>query len=99
MLRKPPPGAAWAPPPYELADIGAIQALAKGEANEAQQVRALKWIVETACGTYDLSFRPDSERDTAFAEGRRFVGLTIVKATMMNTQLLRKPNARTEPAT
>lgn len=42
---------------------------------------ALRWIIETAAGTYDMSFRagPDGERETTFAEGRRFVGNQIIK--------------------
>ena len=90
MAQKPPPGAAWAPAPYDPADIGAIQALGRGEAQPHQQTRALKWIVEAVCGTYDQSFRPDSERETAFAEGRRFVGLTLVKATKMDISKLKR---------
>lgn len=89
-MKKPPAGAAWAPVPYEIDDVGAIQALNRGDATPEQQQRALRYIVETAAGTYDLSYRPDSERDTAFAEGRRFVGLTVVKLTKINLQLLRK---------
>lgn len=89
-MKKPPAGAAWAPVPYEIADVGAIQALNRGEATPEQQQRALRYIVEIAAGTYDLSYRPDSERDTAFAEGRRHVGLTLVKLTKINPQLLRK---------
>src|SRR3990167_1568258 len=92
--KKLPVGAPYAPAPYELADIGAIQALAKGEAEPHQQQRALKWLIETVCCTYDLSFRPDSERETAFAEGRRFVGLNIVKATKLRVKLENKPYAR-----
>ncbi len=40
--------------------------------------RAVDWILQTA-GTYDLSFSPLSERETSFAEGKRWVGLQIVK--------------------
>lgn len=76
----------WKPIKYELGDITALQALAQGEADAFQQKRALKWIVQ-ACGTYDLSYRPNSERDTAFAEGRRFIGLQIVKALHLNTSV------------
>lgn len=73
--------APWHPATYNDADMAAIKALAAGTANEAQQRRALDWIVHTACGTYDLSFRPgtDGERETAFAEGKRWVGLQVVK--------------------
>ena len=73
--------APWLPASYEPADTGAIKALQAGNANEGQQQRALAWIINTLCGTYDLSFRPGEggERETAFAEGKRFVGLQIVK--------------------
>lgn len=93
-MDKPPKSSPWLPPEYDIADTAAIQALARGDANAEQQPRALKWIVEALCRTYDLSFRPDSQRETDFAEGKRFVGLQIVKHTKLNTQLLRKDNAR-----
>lgn len=82
--------APWYPPPYELADISALKGLAAGTASPEQQQRALKWIVENACGTYQLSYRPTSDRDTSFAEGRRFVGLQIVKALHLDISILRK---------
>ena len=88
----PPAHAAYLPPRWELADAGAIQALARGEADAAAQVRALRWIVEAASATYDLSFRPgaDGERATSFAEGRRFVGLEIVKLAKLNLASFRR---------
>lgn len=82
--------APWYPPPYDLADISALKGLAAGTASPEQQQRALKWIVENACGTYQLSYRPTSDRDTSFAEGRRFVGLQIVKALHLDISILRK---------
>jgi hypothetical protein len=80
-LKKPPAVEPWHPAPYDDADTYAIKALAAGVANEGQQKRALEWIINTLCGTYDLSYRPGPEgnRDTAFAEGRRSVGLQLVK--------------------
>ena len=56
----------------------ALQALYDGVANEGQQKVALQAIFEL-CGLDDLSYRPDSDRDTAFAEGKRFVGLQLYK--------------------
>lgn len=84
--RKPNPnaGKAWCPVPYEAADITAMQAIATGDADRDQQQRAMKWIIEDAAQTYGLSYRPESERDTAFAEGRRFVGLSVVKLLKLN---------------
>lgn len=83
----------WVPAPYELADISAIQALHRGDATPDQQQRALKWIIESACATYDMSYFPggeDANRDTIFAEGRRFVGNQLVKATKLNLSTLRR---------
>jgi len=82
--------APWYPPAYELADIMAIKGLAAGTASPEQQQRAIKWIIENACATYDLSYRPTSDRDTSFAEGRRFVGLEIVKALKLNASILKR---------
>ena len=81
---------AWEPAKYELGDITAVQAVANGEADAHQQKRALDWIIKQVCWTYELSYRPESERDTAFAEGRRFVGLQIVKALHMNTSVMKR---------
>lgn len=78
--------APWLPPVYEPADVAAIQALARGNASMDQQKRALTWLIEKAAGTYEMSYRPggaEGERDTAFAEGRRFVGNQVVKMTKL----------------
>lgn len=86
--------APWKPPAYEPADASAFQALARGEANQEQQTRALKWLIERAAATYELSYSPRSDRDTAFAEGRRFVGLQVVKMLKLNvSELVRRSNA------
>jgi hypothetical protein len=73
----------WHPSPYDDDDVRSIQALATGTANEGQQKYALRWIVERACGTYDETYFADSERNSAFAEGKRHVGLQIVKLTKL----------------
>ncbi len=80
----------WHPAPYEIADLCAIKGLAAGTASPEQQQRALKWIIESVCATYELSYRPTGDRDTAFAEGRRFVGLQLVKALHLDVSILRK---------
>lgn len=91
-MAKPDKHAPWLPPPYELADITALQALERGDADHHLQQRALKWILEQAAGTYQMSYRggQEGERDTAFAEGRRFVGLQIVKMLRLNASKLRR---------
>lgn len=82
----------WRPADYEVADVAAIQAVANGRASEDQQCRAMRYIIETVCGTYDASFRPDAmggERATAFAEGKRNVGLQLVKLVRISLAVLR----------
>lgn len=95
MARRP-TYAPWLPPKWELADAAAIQALVQGAATADQQQRAVAYIVNALCATYDLSFRPgpDGERDTAFAEGRRFVGLELVKLTKLNLGKMRHDHGR-----
>ena len=66
------------PSPCDKADVYAIKALASGTANDMQQKRALDWILRIACGVGDTTYYPDSERDSAFASGKRFVGMEIV---------------------
>lgn len=77
----------WKPSNWDVEDAGAIQALLRGEALPHQQQRALTFIVETLCGTYDMSYRPTSDRDSCFAEGKRYVGSQIVKLTKANLSL------------
>ena len=91
-MKKPLDSAPWKPVNIEIADASAIQALAQGTADATQQKRALDWIIKVVAGTYDQSYRPgaDGDRDTAFAEGKRFVGTSIVKATILNVSKLRR---------
>lgn len=94
--RRPKSRAPWMPSEYELADASAIQALASGTATAEQQQRALRWLIEHACRTYDQTYfpGPDGARDSDFAQGRRSVGLELVKMTRINLSLLRsKENA------
>lgn len=86
-MKKAPPQ--LSPPIHENADIHAFQSLARGEATPAEQKRALDWMIRAA-NTYEVSFHPDSERLSAFAEGRRFVGLQIVKLLNLNLSKLQK---------
>ena len=88
MPRQPAPHAPYRPPPYDLADVHAIRAVASGTADIDQQKRAVRWIVEQAAGTYQPSFRPEGDRETCFAEGRRFVGLQVVKLVNMPGSVL-----------
>lgn len=79
----------WHPAEWEVEDAYAVQAVMYGRASEDQQKRAMSFILNQLCGTYDLSYRPTSDRDTAFAEGKRFVGLQMVKFAQLNIARLR----------
>ena len=84
---------AWLPARYDVTDIYALQAVFHGTADAAQQRRALDWIINTAAETYELSFRSDDaggDRESAFAEGKRHVGMQIVKMINMPPALAAK---------
>jgi hypothetical protein len=81
----------WMPASWEAADMAALQALARGVANEGQQKRALNYIVNVLAMTYEHTYVPASERDSCHAQGRRYVGLQIVKLVNMPAHLVKKP--------
>lgn len=80
---------------YVLADIYAIKGVAAGTANAEQMQRALQWIVESAAQTYHTSFN-SNPYEAAFNEGRRFVGLEIVKFLKLNPEALKRNADGTE---
>jgi hypothetical protein len=89
------------PAPGELnkADLVAIQAWSRGEAEPEQQRRAFEAVMVRVCQVYDQSYRSDShggERDTAFAEGKRFVGLTLRKIAGVPLAVLTGETAKSE---
>lgn len=94
-MKKLPAAAPWKPTEWEPADVAAIQALVRGDASPEQQRRAIDYIIKDIAGTYDLSYRPDSERDSTFAEGKRFVGLQIVKAVNLNLARIKQVKSKT----
>lgn len=74
--------APWADPvpTAHVADIFAIQAVAKGIANDIQQTRAFEYIVHALCEIDRMSFYPGAEngrRASDFAEGKRWVGIQL----------------------
>lgn len=81
----------WFPVPVDEVQAAAIKAMARGTATEGQQIAALQFIVNQVAATNDLSYRPDElggSHDTAFAEGRRFVGLQLRKIVETPTAML-----------
>lgn len=65
------------PAKWEPADAEALQALERGNASEAQQKRALGWIVRKAAMTFEPHHQGEHTHDTAFGLGRAFVGQQI----------------------
>ncbi|MGB1389980.1 MAG: hypothetical protein ACPG61_13950 [Paracoccaceae bacterium] len=83
MKERTPP---WKPVDYDLATIGALQALSRGEATAHQQKVALAWIVREAADWAGVAYHTDPH-DTAFASGRRFVAVQIQKLVDMPAQV------------
>lgn len=71
---------------FEPADIRAIQDLEQGKATPDMQIRALGFIVNNLCGTYQPTFG-ETDRDSDFLDGRRFVGLEIVNCLKLNAAI------------
>lgn len=95
-MPKPSDAAPWRAVKYRKADVVALQALARGEATPDQQIRGMEYILKTISDRNGMSFRPgglEGDRDTAFAEGRRFVGNQIVKLTKLPlSKIKEEPN-------
>lgn len=81
---------------YDIPTVAAIQALAGGTATPEQQQGALNWIVHQAAATYGQSFQESGDRETCFAEGRRYVGNQIVKLTKISINALRKASTQND---
>lgn len=71
----------------EPVDIRAIQDLEQGKADEYQQKRVLEFIIHNLCGTYMPTYG-ESDRDSSFLNGRRFVGLELVNCLKLNAAVL-----------
>lgn len=74
----------WKPIAWDPPDVACIQALSRGDASPDQQKRAITLIINRLASTYDMSYRPNNANDTIFAEGKRYVGLQLVKMLHLN---------------
>ena len=73
------------------AEALAIKRLNEGDATPEQQKAALHAILQKICQVDDQSFRSDDHggvQDTAFAEGKRFVGLQLRKLLVIPLDIL-----------
>ena len=76
------------PAEYKAADISSVQQLERGTATPEMQIRFLNWMITEVCGTYDQSYVKDTH-ETAFNEGKRFVGNTLIKMLKLEPGKLR----------
>lgn len=81
-------------PDFDEADHAALKALLRGAADEAQQRRAVDAIVKQLCGIGRTSFHPESARASDFAEGKRWVGVTLIDLANMPAEELRAVRER-----
>lgn len=81
----------YAPALCGPSDIAALKALQNGTATDYQQKIALTWIVKAASGIDEFLYH-ETDRDTAFALGRQFVGKQImdVLGSQLNLNTLRR---------
>lgn len=104
------PSFPWLLPPIENAEIFAIQAVAKGIANDGQQRRAWDYIVNALCQTDRMTFwldplrnvsGVDGQRATDFAEGKRWVGVQLRRIERLRPDMSRElglpPGREPEP--
>ena len=76
-------------PDYTEAEVQALRAVWRGEADARQQRLLCDWIIR-ASGTTDMPHRPGDTHDTAFACGKMWVGQTFI-------WMLKFAPARTDP--
>ncbi len=92
----PKPSGPWQPVKFGIADVAALQALRRGEADADQQIRAIEYIIGVISARNDMSYRPgpDGALDTAFSEGRRYVGNQIVRLTKLSLSKLKEDKSQ-----
>lgn len=66
-------------PALDKSDKSAFKALTKGEASPYQQQRVLEVIVADLARTHSTTLIPGAPDQTAFLQGRAFVGQRILK--------------------
>ncbi|AVX04231.1 hypothetical protein MXMO3_01705 [Maritalea myrionectae] len=75
--------------PCDDSQRAAAMAVRQGTANDTQQVVFFNWIVQQIAEVQGMSFRQDPY-ETAFNEGKRFVGQSIIDASTPSSNP--KPN-------
>lgn len=79
---------AFKTPTLTKQEMYALRSLEEGNADPYSQRLALSAVLKI-CRTYDCHFVPNSDRETAFLEGRGFVGQQILKVLRLDPNALR----------
>lgn len=83
------------PAAYDKEVLYAFRALFAGTANEGQQKHAMEWLLLNCCHIGSTSFE-ESDRETAFREGERHIGLQIARLREPAALALIEGKARTK---
>ena len=86
-----PPHAPYNPPQLSSEIVYAVKAVFSGSANAHQQTEFCRWLIAEVCKKDDMSFRPggaEGSRDTDFAEGKRFVAISLLKPLNMPPEMV-----------
>lgn len=76
--------------PENIPAIYALKALNDGTADAGQQKLALEYIIHVVAKRYELTYFPDSDRDSAFAAGKAYVGDQILKLVSLKADEIQK---------
>lgn len=82
------PADGWLPAPYDISDVTAFQRCWDGTAEAHQQRAVIEWIL-FASGKNGPAFAPGQPDVTAFAEGKRWLGIQVMKLLNLNIASLR----------
>lgn len=85
----------WRPAGFSLKKSYALQALAEGRADEAQQMEALKYIVQDLCGMRAAPEDLENDRTTYYNLGRQGVGRAINHIVNLNLKKIKEMQEET----
>jgi hypothetical protein len=84
-----PPKDPWTPYTPTKAEVYAVKAVLSHKADEEQQ-RIFVGFLNRITGIGDLEFRPEGDRATVFASGKRFVGMQVHKIGNLSSEYVKK---------
>ena len=77
-------------PETSTREVRALKAMATGEASNEQQLLVYSYIVKKMCNIGGLSYHESSPTLTAFNEGKRHVGLSLLNLVETPLEALKK---------